>query len=255
MSESLPRIGCVPYLNARPLLEGLQASVTELVPALLHGEFSKGLFDAALLSSIDVLATPNAEVVDGVSIASRGEVYSVVLAYQGELESLTKIQLDPASHTSNALLQIVLTEFYGLNPEYVHITEGGVFSFPALLIGDAAISSRKRTSCHELKFLDLGEVWYRHTGLPFVFALWILRKDFTKKKMLSILLRAAKTQGMGNRHEIAARMPDPDFALRYMTNWISYDLGEQEKRGLDLFKTYLSQKDMISLHRDKINYI
>ena len=71
MSSVVPRIGSVPYLNARPLLEGLEFPITELVPAKLCDGFQQGMFDAAILSSIDVISSPDSEVVDGVSISSK----------------------------------------------------------------------------------------------------------------------------------------------------------------------------------------
>ncbi len=249
-----PRIGSVPYLNARPLLEGLNLSIAELVPSALFKEFNKGEFDAAILSSIDVISDANAEAVDGVAIGSKGDVYSVILAYTGELESLVKIQLDPASHTSNALLQIILGEFYGLNPEYVQVPEAYRIDLPALLIGDRAISFRNRTSHTDVRYLDLGGEWYRQTGLPFVFALWALRKDFTEKKFLSDLLRDARTLGLARRVEIANRTLDPAFSLRYFSEWIRYDLGDEEKRGLRLYQDLLRQKKIICDEERKINF-
>ena len=232
-------IGCVPYLNARPLLEGLENPVIELVPAQLLEKFEGGTFDAALLSSIDVLSQADASVVDGVAIASRGAVHSVILAYTGELEGLTNIQLDPSSHTSNTLLQIILSEFYGLNPEYVHISEAVPLSLPRLLIGDPAIAFRKQNDSADIKILDLGEEWYRHTGLSFVYALWILKAEFTKKKLLSVDLRSAKSLGVSRLPGIASRTTDPDFALRYFTEWISYDFHDDEKQGLAYFRELL----------------
>jgi predicted solute-binding protein len=256
VNDSFPRIGCVPYLNARPLLEGVSYPVTEMVPAQLCDLFFEGSLDAALLSSIDVIAAPNPCAVDGVSISSKGDVYSVVLAYQGDLKGIKKVVLDPASHTSNALLRIVLEEFHGIYLEYVQSQEikflDFSYDYPTLLIGDRAIEARKRTSALDVHFLDLGGEWYRNTSLPFVFALWSLRDDFTKKSELSDLLRTSKVSGMAKRQEIAAREPDPSFALHYLTESIRYDLGDQEKAGLALFADYL-QKKQISINHS-LNY-
>lgn len=246
----IPKIGCVPYLNARPLLEGLEYPVTELVPSKLCEKFEKGAFDAALLSSIDVLKMSNFKsdtlVVDGVAIASKGAVHSVFLAYTGELVSLTKIQLDPSSHTSNALLQIILGEFYGLKPEYVQLTDSEIDNQAMLLIGDPAISFRQQKTSSEVKILDLGEAWYRHIGLPFVFALWILKDEFTQKELLADALRSAKSLGLSHLPEIALRTSNPDFSLRYFTEWIGYNLGVEEKRGLELFQQLLAKYQLIT---------
>jgi predicted solute-binding protein len=253
--EASPRIGSVPYQNARPLLEGLEFPITELVPAKLFDGFQEGMFDAAILSSIDVIAMPDAEVVDQVAIGSKGEVHSVILAYKGELEELRAIQLDPSSHTSNALLQIILDEFHSLQPEYVQITERKSLDLPLLLIGDPAIAFRKQTSDPEVRYLDLGEEWYRQTGLPFIFALWALKSDFTEKKSLSSALREAKERGLANLPLLASKEADPEFSLRYLRDWICYDLGEEEKRGLQLYGDLLRKKKLIPPDIGALNFV
>lgn len=235
------RVGCVPYLNARPLLEGLPFSVRKLAPAQLHGVFKSGELDVALLSSIDVISKDQADVVDGISISSKGDVHSVVLAYRGALNELTKVTLDPASHTSNALLRIVLGEFYGIYPEYVQSTVSESLSMPMLMIGDRAISFRKKTTDPSVRYLDLGGEWYRKTGLPFVFALWELNKEFTKKKLLSELIRKAKREGISAIPKIAAHEEESAFAESYLRHHIRYDFGDEEKRGLQAFGEYLLQ--------------
>jgi len=257
MNQAEPRIGCVPYLNARPLLQGIHFPVRELVPAKLGEAFQSGEFDVALLSSIDVISNANPCAVDGISISSKGDVYSVVLLYEGDLKAISKVLLDPASHTSNALLQIVLGEFHGLKPEYVHYSDlkhsSPDVECPILLIGDRAIETRKRTSARGSVFMDLGGEWYRNTGIPFVFALWSLRDDITNKTYISECLRQSKDQGLPLRSEIASKNPDPEFALRYLTEFIHYDLGEEEKRGIKLFAEYL-EKNKIIPKTNQISY-
>ena len=251
------RIGCVPYLNARPLLaglEGLNYRVTELVPARLFEAYQEGLFDAALLSSIDVISMSDAQAVDGVSISSWGDVYSVILTHKGDLQGITHVTLDPSSHTSNALLRIVLEEFHGIFPEYVQSKEGKLENDVRIIIGDPAIAYRKVREVpfdSGVRILDLGGEWFKYTGLPFVFALWALKNDFTNKKLLSESLRDAKVAGLSNLEAIVDRTADPEFSRRYLGESICYDLGDEEKEGLALF-TKLLQKNKIN---NKITYI
>lgn len=256
MSLEEPRIGCVPYLNAHPLVEGITYPICQMVPAKLGEAFEAGKFDAALLSSIDVITSSHPYAVDGVSISSRGDVYSVVLAYEGNLKAINKVVLDPASHTSNALLRIVLEEFHGILPEYVHSSDTESKKIARLMIGDPAILYRKKisgSSDFEIRFLDLGGEWFRHTGLSFVFALWSLKRDYTNKKELSEMLRSAKKLGVSSRIDIASVEPDPDFALHYLTESIRYDLGDDEKAGLTLFSEFLVKKEITKFH-NKIIY-
>lgn len=255
MTLPAPRVGCVPYLNARPLLEGLPFPVRKHVPAQLHDVFLAGELDVALLSSIDVISKNQADVVDGVSISSKGDVYSVVLAYEGELKDLSRVALDPASHTSNALLQIILEEFHEIAPEYVQLSENVAKSTPVLMIGDRAISERKRSSSSLVRYLDLGGEWYRHTGLPFVFALWELRKEFTNKSYIASAIREAKQRGLSEISKIAALEEDPVFAEGYLRNHIRYVLGDEEKRGLLAFGESLKRFNIINNSGNNINYI
>jgi len=233
------RIGCVPYLNARPLVEGLTFPIKELVPAKLGEAFDAGEFDSALLSSIDVIKSPFSCAVDGVSISSLGDVHSVVLAYRGALRGIEKVTLDSSSHTSNALLKIVLEEFYCVFPKYVHSSDCESLDGARLIIGDPAISFRKQVAGSDVRFLDLGGAWHQFTGLPFVYAIWALRKENTNKKEIAELLRNAKILGLGQRSAIASKESDPEFALRYLTESIRYDLGADEKTAISLFGEFL----------------
>lgn len=258
MNDTIPRIGCVPYLNARPLVEGITYPIRELVPAKLGEAFQAGEFDVALLSSIDVIKSLHPCAVDGISISSQGDVYSVVMAYQGDLRGIKKVVLDPASHTSNALLRIVLEEFHGIFPEYVQYEKDEIAESllvrPTLLIGDRAIESRKQAANQMVRYLDLGGEWYRHTSLPFVFALWSFRYEYTKKKELSFFLRGVKDIGLSKRAEIAAREQDPEFTLHYLTEFIQYDLGEDEKQSLALFHDLLTKLKIVSNNKLEIYY-
>jgi chorismate dehydratase len=245
VSKPVPRIGCVPYLNARPLLHGIGHPVAELVPSQLFELYRRGELDVALLSSIDVLSLDEPQAVDGVSISSQGNVYSVILRYEGELSKMTSVLLDPASHTSNVLVRIILGEFHGLNVDYVQ-SESNDTQFQArLLIGDRAIEERKRTSNRSVSYLDLGGEWYRCTGLPFVYALWAFANDFTDKKYLAETLRSSFLQGKACIADYACNSNDPEFVSRYLGGFIRYDLGENEKKGLSLFSNYLKSYQIL----------
>src|SRR3954463_2070802 len=109
------RIGCVKYLNARPLIHGGEGDVDFDHPSALCNKLAAGKLDVALVSSFEFLRNPIYRIVDDVSIASEGPVYSVVLAHRGELSDIHEIELDPASQTSVNLLRCLLAE-RGLTP-------------------------------------------------------------------------------------------------------------------------------------------
>jgi chorismate dehydratase len=232
------KIGAVSYLNSRPLLETLPFSVYKDVPSGLLNLFNSGKVDAALLSIYDIIKIPEAEVVDNIGIGCRGNVYSVILAYKGELKNIKNVQLDPSSHTSNQLLKIILAEFYHLYPNYLEEKNPSSQVEARLIIGDPAMTLREKTDC---SILDLGGEWYRFTKLPFVFAMWCLNKESTQKEYIKKYLLRSKDEGLLLRAKIAAREPHPKLALRYLTKYIRYDVGPEEYQGIELFQSFLKK--------------
>src|SRR5947208_6002425 len=104
------RIGCVKYLNARPLIHGWAGEVVLDHPSALCAQLARGQLDVALVSSFEFLRNPIYRIVDGISISSDGPVYSVVVAHVGEISAAEQIELDPAAETSGNLLRCLLSE-------------------------------------------------------------------------------------------------------------------------------------------------
>ncbi|HEY5813708.1 MAG TPA: MqnA/MqnD/SBP family protein, partial [Terrimicrobiaceae bacterium] len=132
------RIGPVPYLNARPLVWGLDPTCLETdVPATLSAKFFASRLDVALLPVFDILRYGTASIVDDVGIACFGEVYSVIVASRTSFSESQAIYLDPASRSSVALLRVLLAEYYSGGPAIIE--EPRIPHDAArLLIGDAA---------------------------------------------------------------------------------------------------------------------
>src|SRR5438067_6538892 len=103
------RIGCVKYLNARPLIRGWAGEVDFDHPSALCKRLADGELDVALVSSFEFLRSPIYRIVDDISISSDGPVYSVIVAYAGNAP-LPEIELDPASETSVFLLRYLIAE-------------------------------------------------------------------------------------------------------------------------------------------------
>src|SRR5207248_11358760 len=80
LGRMLP-IGCVKYLNARPLIRGWASEVDFDHPSALCKRLADGELDVALVSSFEFLRNPIYRIVDDVSISSDGSVYSVFVAY------------------------------------------------------------------------------------------------------------------------------------------------------------------------------
>src|SRR5580658_9741234 len=111
------RIGSVPYLNAVPLTRGIESELIFATPSKLAEMLRRGELDAALVSITEVLFNDGYDILDGVAIASLGEVYSVLLAHKKPLEQATEIFCDPASLTGLNLMKVLLAE-KGIFPQF-----------------------------------------------------------------------------------------------------------------------------------------
>ncbi|MEI6279843.1 MAG: menaquinone biosynthesis protein [Verrucomicrobiae bacterium] len=225
---SLPRLGCVPYLNARPLLHGLVAELA--TPAVLSERFAAGCYDAALLPVYETLRLPQPRIVDGFGIGSFGPVQSVVVVHRQPLDQVPEIVLDPASRTSSHLLRVLLAKRLRISPPLVEKSANPHAA--RLIIGDPAMEFQRGMDA-TWRVLDLGRAWHDWTGLPFVFAVWTLAENAPPQT--ANLLREAARAGFNARREIAAREPDPAAALDYLTRSIRYPIGEPEKLAIRKF--------------------
>ncbi|MEO6052898.1 MAG: menaquinone biosynthesis protein [Chthoniobacterales bacterium] len=245
-------IGAVSYLNAKPLVFHIGGDVVFKHPSLLSADFSEGKLDIALLPIFSILGRSDVTVVDGISISSRGSVYSVILAHRGNELSIKKIHLDPASRTSTHLLQVICRQFLRIEPEFS--------SDPAdcdaqLLIGDQAIQFRKEHK-EGWQFIDLGEEWTQYTGLPFVYAVWAIQTKNSDTVAIANALREIKAQGVKSIPEIIAALPQDQrkFANEYLNRFIRYGLGEQEKEAIRLFTKYLKEQKFLEQERE-LSYV
>lgn len=229
------RIGCVKYLNARPLIRGWPGQVTLDNPAVLCAKLASSELDVALVSSFELLRHPVYRIVANISISSEGPVYSVVVAHREEISTLNEIELDPASETSAALLRCLLAE-RGLNPRLVAPSALPVPNSGRLLIGDQAL--RFRRDHPEFRYWDLGEEWNKFTGLPFVYALWLIRPEVVDAREFATQLRAIRDRNMANIDKLTAEETDfdPAFCERYYRDHLRFSFGEKEKEGLRAFQ-------------------
>ena len=229
------RAGSVCYLNAVPLTRGIEEQVVYATPSRLAQMLQRDELDAALVSVVEVLFHDRYDILDGIAIASLGEVQSVLLAHREPLERMTEVFCDPASLTSVELLRILLAE-RGLHPEFKPLAGYDLAALPdnALLIGDRALDLFRSDSKPEI--WDLGAAWFELTNLPFVYAVWALRRG-RDNTALRRQLREARDFGLDTLDSIIANRPeyDLDFRKDYLSWHIHYHLGADEKRGLARF--------------------
>ncbi|MGD0885698.1 MAG: menaquinone biosynthesis protein [Thermodesulfovibrionales bacterium] len=262
----------------------------EGVPSTLNKLLRDGEIDVSPSSSIEYLRNENEyTLLEGHSISSFGAVGSILLFSTRPIETLDGLTLlaSSQSETSVALLRIILKKFYGiecpLKSTDVPLAKG-LESFPAyLLIGDDALTAQKavahgssliserdenaplrklgrtrnvspvanHASC--LHIYDLGDIWQRNTDLPFVFALWIARKDCCAVKPVFERfqegLDSAKIQALKNLRSIARQSPlltvlSEDEIVSYWQR-MSFDLTRKHKKGLELFRKFAKELKLI----------
>lgn len=244
-------------------------------PSALNKLLRNGKIDVSPSSSIEYLRYGNKyTLLDGHSISAMGHIGSISLFSKVPIEKLDGLTVitSSKSDTSTALLEIILKKFYHSNCHLQSSTEplsAALESYSAcLLIGDdalTAVASCKLQVASEyselicrssmpLYIYDLGEIWHRHTGLPFVFALWIARKDFCEKRPETLEtfkknLNIAKENALKNFTLLAGKtslinLLSEDEIVSYWQN-ISYDLNEEHKKGLALFRKYAEELRLI----------
>ena len=265
------RIGCVKYLNARPLIRGWPGEVEFDHPSALCERLANGELDVALVSSFEFLRNPIYRIADDVSISSNGPVYSVVVAHRDEISRIDEIELDPASETAVNLLRCLLGEL-GLNPHLKQHSTGILPVGPAgvspavvkpgsagraqLLIGDQAIRFRQKHA-DEFQFWDLGEQWNKLMGLPFVYALWLIRPEVVAPKQIADRLRGLRDENLGRLNELiadaVAGVADPlhpeitrQFLSAYYHEHLRFSFGKKEKEGLRTFARLCGKRGLLS---------
>jgi len=247
------RIGCVKYLNARPLIRGCLGGIEFDHPSVLCERLAKGELDVAAVSSFEFLRNPIYRIVDDVSISSDGPVYSVVVAHRGDISEIQEIELDPASQTAVNLLRCLHAEV-GFNPRLVRrntgVSPAGAKSISArsaqLLIGDQAIRFRE-SHAGEFRFWDLGEQWKKLIGLPFVYALWLIRPEVADPRQIANRLRALREENLSNLDELVSAETEFDhqFCASYYREHLRFSFGEEEKEGLRTFANLCAKHGLL----------
>jgi predicted solute-binding protein len=240
------RLGCVKYLNARPLIHGWPDFVTLDHPATLCQQLARGDLDVALVSSFEFLRNPIYRIADKLSISSNGAVYSVVLAHCGEISDIDEIVLDPAAETSTNLLSCLLAES-GLRPRLISGPASTIGPHRArLLIGDQAIRFRLEHE-NQFQFWDLGEQWKRLLDLPFVYALWLIRPEVVDPKSIANRLRALRDENLAHLDRLIATEKgfESGFLARYYREHLRFSLGGREKEGLRAFANLCGRHDLL----------
>lgn len=249
-----PRVGHIQFINCFPLFYGLiekkfllDIDLIKAVPTELNQMLKDNLLDLAPISSIayarnyrDYVLMPD------ISVSADGAVKSIFLFSQCPIEELhhKRIALTNISAASQALLRIIMHEFYNISPEYFpsapELRAMLMEADAALLIGDDALRARYKHDEH-LHVYDLGQIWKEFTGLPMVFAVWAIRRDFAEKNIEQIrIIRNTFTESirlsLDNIDDVAAKASQwEDFTCEYLVDYfqsLRFDFDERKQEGL-----------------------
>ena len=240
------RIGAVSYLNTRPLVFGLEQTADPRyvlsydVPSVLSTRLAAAELDVALLPVIELARIPDLAVVPGLAIGSYGDCRSVLLVSKRPLDEIRSVALDPESRTSNALVQVLAAEAWGVAPRFVlgprDLDLALMEHDAAVRIGDKALFEPlpPGTTAH-----DLGGAWTQLTGLPFVFAVWAVQIGVLDRDLYTALHASRRSADV----ELAAIADDyswngrrdPELAFRYLTEAMRYRFGGPELTALNRF--------------------
>jgi chorismate dehydratase len=252
-------IGGVSFLNARPLLHGLEThhdiKITLDAPSLLGTKLDDGTFDCALVPSIDYQNSETDWVIAPTHcIGSDGPVLTVKILSKVPLDEITRIGCDLDSHTSIILSKILWQEQYGIALETVPLDSNIDQCEAILLIGDKVLkySGRWAYEC------DLGQFWQKRTALPFVYAFWALPANKNADKLIDRLSISAQS-GIAQLEDIAETFAhkhgfDKQLALEYFQHYLSFSLNNKAICGLKLFYKLAYKWQLIEYNRDVVIY-
>jgi chorismate dehydratase len=253
--KSLPmiRIGCVSYLNAKPLIYGLNSAenirLTLDIPAKLIDGLRSSAFDVALLPIIDVQRLGNVRIITSGGIGCDGPTLTVRIFSKVPVEQIEVLACDTHSHSSVALARVLLAEAHDRWPDFVEFDHEHPSGKPQaiLLIGDKVVCEEPVGYPYQV---DLGEAWKKLTGLPFVFAAWVARGGVELGDLPS-QLKLAKELGMAHLPEIVEREAIPrgwpaELAMRYMTEYLKYDIGPRQLQAIRLFHELAAKHGMLA---------
>ena len=260
------RVGCVSYLNAKPLIAGLDVepgiAVKTDVPARLLKDLESGEVDIALCPVFDFFNSnqPLAIVPVG-AIGCEGPTLTVRLYSQVPIDQITTLHADTDSHTSVALAQILLAKLFHVRPTMVdydareRTAEGRIDESPQamLLIGDKVVTGSPLAVKYPYQ-MDLGEGWHEMTGLPFVFAIWMTRAG-TDLDDLPSRLQARLEANLPQRLLIAERFAEQhgwphDLAEHYLIDVLRYQVGPLELEAIARFGKLVYELGLVDALRE-----
>lgn len=260
LSQPTWQLGVVSFLNARPLVHGLERfpdlKLVFDVPSKLADRIDEGQVDLALVPVVDFAGVDRQwQIISDACIGCDGETLTVRVFSRVEPKQVRRLHVDGDSHTSVVLASVIWRELYGIDLEIVAFRGNETVDEceAVLLIGDKVVHNTLMD--YDIQ-TDLGSAWKTLTGLPFVFAAWAgpVSQDFGD---LATRLSAARDQGVKAAPLIAADFgPGLNWpvalAERYLTKRLKFYLGERQKEAMSLFFELSSKHGLLPSPKELI---
>ena len=261
----VPRISASSYSNTAPLVwsflygqnHGKVEIILDTAPARSAELLAQDRVDAALVPVIAYQQIDDVRLVPGVCVGAKERVRSVCLITKGkDLEQVRSVALDVSSKTSVALTKIIFREFLGFEPQFKpaepDIDAMLADADCALLIGDPSLALSVPPAVAgglTYRTFDLAETWRKYTGLGFVFAMWM-----SKKESLPIDFAVARDEGLAHIDEIVSNyeseIPLSREELKtYLSLNISYEPDESMQKGMELYFDVAQKNGLLEMNK------
>ena len=234
------RISVVSYLNSMPFIYGLRKSclinhmMLELdYPSICASKIINSEVDVGLVPVVTINQMNSLEIISDYCISSEGKVDTVCLFSNLPIEDINTIYLDYQSRTSIELLKILLKAYWKINPCLLNSKIGFEEKInnneAVLVIGDRAFNLRNKYRFN----YDLSEIWYKLTGLPFVFAVWVTNKKLDKNFITDF--NSALSYGVNSIKNNDFNFQYNKMEKEYLSSRILYKLDKKKKEAMNLF--------------------
>jgi len=252
-----PRVAAVSYLNTLPFVFGLNRYDGNILfelflapPVKCAQMLMQNEVDIALVPVGSLPMFSHVEIVSAYCLGAKGVVDSVFLLSNTPLHLIKRVFNDLHSYTSNALVKVLSEHFWQLN---VEIITPKIYPPPHLQHGDAMIAIGDKAFDLKTNFeivIDLSMEWFKFSGKPFVFAVWISKEKMHNEVVINF--NQALQFGVSNIKESLVHFNtgilSADKALQYLEKNIKYDLNNDFIEGMELFLQYVENNCLSRIH-------
>ena len=222
------RLGRIPYLNCILFFHGLENEpgirMEPLVPRALSNAAQEDEVDAG---PVPLVATWEIEdrftPLGDFCISTIDRSHSILFFSKRPFDQLDGAEIGITNETSTSvrLLRALLTHAWRVRPaRFTRVDWPTNDAF--LLIGDDALVHRRGVKDYP-HVADLGEVWHKWTGLPFVFARWMVPTslpDADKARLVTALDRSLAEGWSHFERVVSPRAQDLHMSIEEMREYL-----------------------------------